>query len=205
MEIEHINMNNVTDIKNSGYIFPLKIEVIGIYGRMYILGTLSDLGGYISMFSKKLNKFTEINRFKGKFGMRITPTIWYREKNIWRNRVNLYKGFINGIERIPSQSWSFRSEEVYFKTHEIIYEKFLEIKKIDPDICSVEVISDKKEYVPEYLCMFTFIEVLKKSTEELEKMPIMSNKAIVKFNLKDKERIVELLKNVKKNKNLDVK
>lgn len=53
MEIEHINMNNVTDIKNSGYIFPLKIEVIGIYGRMYILGTLSDLGGYISMFWEK--------------------------------------------------------------------------------------------------------------------------------------------------------
>lgn len=191
------NINSISNseayTKNEGHILPLKIEVIVIYIRMYTLGTLSNLGGYIPVFSKKLNRFTEINRSKGKFGMRISPTIWFREKNIMRNRINLYKGLIEGIRKLPPKSWSFRSEDVYFETHEIIYNRFLIIEKVDPEICSVEVISDKREYVPEYLCMFTFLELLKKSTKELEKMPIMSNKAIVKFNIKDKDKIVELL------------
>lgn len=188
-----------------------KPKVLFLYVLRYCWYSFNDKLSTISPYTKQLNKYLSINE-KGQVGMRMSPQVRkFKANEKIKNQCILYKGLIEGLALIPNKvdkSFFKKNDDgiVSFVTHEIIYKRFEGINEICSNLCSVEVIknedqSEKETYIFEELFMYSFIDLIKKNTDDLEELLSKSKKATVKIKIDNIEKTAYALKNVRKLKN----
>lgn len=182
-----------------------KFIVLFVYVIIRSLGSVNDKLTWIVRNSKVINEYLVINIKTGKINMRVSSVInKFNESKKRKNSGYLYKGFVDGLNTIPNnlegKLLKKKTDKVFFKTHQNIYEKFLEIKEIDSNLCSIKIIknkddSKKETYVLEYLFMYTFFDLIRKNPDELKEILIKSEKAEVEIEVENIKKVAYLLRN----------
>lgn len=205
------NINKIYScIKTKSQKSLFKPKVLFLYVLRYCWYSFNDKLSTISPYTKRLNEYLSINE-KGQVGMRMSPQVRkFKANEKIKNQYILYKGLIEGLALIPNkvdESFLKKNDDIVsFVTHEIIYQRFEGINKIYSNLCSVKVIknedqSEKETYIFEELFMYSFIDLIKKNTDDLEEILSKSKKATVEIKIDNIKKTAYVLKNARKLKN----